>query len=104
MKGIRTYERHESEIEKHEGAGTGLDLNVEDVLAEALAVVTPPEPYEELHEGWGTGMELDADEVMAEVEEILKAGEMIEAVDAYLESYWARAPETTGAVEDPVEG
>ncbi len=104
MRGIRIYERHEPEIEKHEGAGTGLDLTVENALAEALAVVTPPEPYEELHGEWGTGMELNVDVVMAEVEEILKAGEIVEAVEAYLESYWAGTPETADEVEEAVKG
>ncbi len=102
MKSVRTYEKHEPEIESHEGEGTGLELNFDDVLAEVLAIVEPPEPYEELHGGWGTGLELDPNDVMAEVEEILKAGELIEAIDAYLESYWAGTPETTDGVENGV--
>ncbi len=101
---VRTYERHESEIETHEGAGTGLELTAEEALAEALALVEPPEPYEELHRGRGTGMDLDADGVMAEVEEILRVGEIIETVDAYLESYWTGAAETTEAAEAVNEG
>ncbi len=109
---VRTYERHESEIETHEGAGTGLELTAEEALAEALALVEPPEPpepaapaepYEELHRGRGTGMDLDADGVMAEVEEILGVGEIIETVDAYLESYWTGAEETTVGAEEVAE-
>ncbi len=112
MRRVKTYERQEPEIEKHEGAGTGLDLTAEEVLAEALALVEPPEPaepgayepYEELHRGRGTGLDLDADGVMAEVEEILGIEEIVETVDEYLESYWAGTAETTERAEEAAKG
>ncbi len=103
MKSVRTYEKHGPEIETHKGEGTGLELNFDDVLAEVLAIVEPPEPYEELHQGRGTGLDLGVDEVMAAVEEILKAGEVVEAVDAFLESYWTGTAETTEQTEEATE-
>jgi hypothetical protein len=60
-----------SSEELHEGIGTGLNLATEEVLAEALAILEPAEPYYELHERTGTGLDLTAAEIVREAEAIL---------------------------------
>ncbi len=57
--------------ELHEGTGTGLNLVTEEVLAEAIAVLEPPEPYYELHRGTGTGLDLNAAEIVRQAEAIM---------------------------------
>jgi hypothetical protein len=57
--------------ELHEGTGTGLDLVTDEVLAEVIAMLEPPEPYYELHGGTGTGLDLNAAEVVRQAEAIL---------------------------------
>ena len=51
--------------------GTGPDLRVEAVMAEALAILEPREPYFEIHMGKGTGLDLDASQIMGQVDLLL---------------------------------
>lgn len=71
--------------ESHQGTGTGLDLRVEEVMAQALAMLEPWEPYFEVHTGNGTGLDLNAAQIIGQV-------------DALLEGVYAAMPAPEAAV------
>jgi hypothetical protein len=58
--------------ESHEGTGTGLDLRVEEVMAQALAILEPGEPYLEVHMGEGTGLDLNAAQIIGQIKALLE--------------------------------
>jgi hypothetical protein len=61
------------EYEKHQGEGTGLELRVEEVMAQAVAILEPAEPYFEFHAGKGTGLDLNSGQLIGQVEAMLEA-------------------------------
>ncbi len=79
--------------ERHEGYGTGADLNAQDVLVDVLAILDPSETCDEHHSGRGTGLDLDTRQIVKQAVSILRRRKLL----------WERPPAPAEATqaEDP---